>query len=126
MKSIDKVSGNKSTAKTIDQQTLNNLANHCSHCQSNTKARRRDFSEQTWTVLMVWGEIDAKTADQPLCEPCYNELREVLIDRTDEIEKALADHAAGVKPAATKAGNAKPVSSKPAPGKNKKSEKRAG
>ncbi|NBQ54177.1 MAG: hypothetical protein EBU49_11445 [Proteobacteria bacterium] len=51
------------------------------HCQQDTKARRRDFSEQTWTVLLVWGEIDSKTVDQPICEPCYNELRYVLIDR---------------------------------------------
>jgi hypothetical protein len=62
---------------------------------------------------MVWGEVDTKTVDQPLCEPCYNELREVLIDRTDEIEAALASHAAGDKPAAIKAGNPKTVASKP-------------
>ena len=134
MKSIDRASGNKSATKsatkTIDPQTLNSHSNHCAHCQSTTKSRRRDFSEQTWTVLLVWGEIDTRTVDQPVCEPCYNDLREVLIDRTDEIESTLADHAAGVKPAAIKAGNAKPVSaptgSKTAAGKNKKSEKRAG
>ena len=73
---------------------------------------------------MVWGEIDAKTVDQPICEPCYNELRYVLIDRTDEIESALSDHAAGVKPAAVKAGIAKTVV--PATGKGKKSGKQAG
>ncbi len=129
MKALDRASSNNSAEKNLSAQTehasTNTQSNHCLHCQQDTKARRRDFSEQTWTVLMVWGEIDSKTVDQPICEPCYNELRYVLIDRTDEIEAALSDHAAGVKPAAVKAGIAKPVAAV-APGKAKKSGKQAG
>lgn len=136
MKALDRASSNKSAPEsinaTISSNNITNInpgntprtdlhSNHCSHCQADTKSRRRDFSEQTWTVLMVWGEIDTKTVDQPICEPCYNELREVLIDRTDEIETSLADHATGIKPAAIKAGNAKPVA-----GKIKKSDSLAG
>lgn len=102
------------------------MSNHCSHCQLDTKSRRRDFSEQTWTVLHVWGEIDSRTIDQPICESCYNDLRYVLIDRTDEIESTLADHAAGIRPAAVKAGNAKPAAPKGTTSKSRKSEKRAG
>lgn len=28
--------------------------------------------------------------DQPICDQCYEELRELLIDRSSEIEKAMA------------------------------------
>ncbi len=130
MKAIDRASGNNSVAETIDSedhpQPSNTPSNHCFHCQAETKARRRDFSEQTWTVLMVWGEIDTKTVDQPICESCYNELRYVLIDRTDDIDAALADHASGIKPAAVKAGEAKPVASATPTTKGKKSGKMAG
>lgn len=135
LKALDSASSNNSTANNLNAHgesqsanhsqhaSPNTVSNHCLHCQQDTKARRRDFSEQTWTVLMVWGEIDAKTVDQPICEPCYNELRYVLIDRADEIEVALGDHAAGIKPAAIKAGIAKPVATAT---KGKKSGKQAG
>ena len=112
MKATERVSGDRNIAKSNAASSLNAQSNHCGHCQCDTKSRRRDFSEQTWTVLLVWGEIDTKTVDQALCDPCYNELREVLIDRTDEIEAALASHASGGKPAAMKAGTPKATASK--------------
>ena len=40
-------------------------------------------------VLLLWGEISADSVDQPICEQCYTEMREILIDRTDEIEAAM-------------------------------------
>ena len=30
---------------------------------------------------MLWNEVQAAAVDQPICEHCYDELREVLIDR---------------------------------------------
>jgi hypothetical protein len=54
-----------------------------------SRCRRRDFSQQAWAVLLVWEEVQKSTVDQSLCDDCYNELRETLIDRTDEIESAL-------------------------------------
>ncbi len=75
------------------------IAMNCAHCQEQTKSRRREFSEQTWTVLLVWGEIQKSTVDQAICDSCYNELREILIDRSEEIEVALSQPAAAGKPA---------------------------
>lgn len=63
----------------------------CANCGIDSKCRRRDFSEQAWSVLLLWSEVQSSTIDQAICDGCYNELREVLIDRADEIEETLAE-----------------------------------
>jgi hypothetical protein len=62
---------------------------HCPNCSIFSNCRRRDFSEQAMTVLLLWGEIAAASVDQPICDDCYEELREVLIDRAQEVDAAL-------------------------------------
>jgi hypothetical protein len=71
-------------------QAMANAISSCSHCAEVGKTRKRDFSPQAWTVLVLWSEIQKSTVDQALCDNCYDELREVLIDRADEIENAIA------------------------------------
>lgn len=61
----------------------------CKNCSNTTVCRRRPFSEQAWTVLLLWNEINPHAVDQPICEECYEEMRDVLIDRADEIEAAM-------------------------------------
>ena len=68
-----------------------NTSTECFNCGSESKCRRRDFSEQAWTVLLLWDEVQPAAVDQPICEDCYNELRETLIDRAEEMELALVD-----------------------------------
>ena len=68
---------------------MQHVAEVCSNCTEETKCRRRDFSEQAWAVLVLWNEVQTAAVDQPICEDCYNELREVLIDRSEEIQAAL-------------------------------------
>jgi len=75
------------------------ISSNCAHCKESVKSKRRDFNEQTWAVLLVWGEVDRGAVDQPLCADCYGELREVLIDRATEIEAALKQPAGGEAPA---------------------------
>ena len=72
-------------------QTMQHVVEICSNCETESKCRRRDFSEQAWTVLVLWHEVQATAVDRPICEDCYNELREVLIDRADEIEGIMDD-----------------------------------
>ena len=72
---------------------MNHVSECCSNCSEDTKSRRREFSEQAWTVLVLWNEVQSAAVDQPICEDCYNELREVLIDRAEEIENALSEPA---------------------------------
>jgi len=62
---------------------------HCSNCLAEARIRRRDFSEQVWSMLLVWGEIGEKSVDQMICDDCYRDLREVLIERSVEMERAL-------------------------------------
>ncbi len=68
---------------------MQHLADTCANCTTDAKSKRRDFSEQAWAVLLVWKEVQAGAVDQPICDECYAELRETLIDRAGEIEDAL-------------------------------------
>jgi hypothetical protein len=62
----------------------------CKNCgRENTKCRRRSFSYQAWTVLLLWNEISPSAVDQPICEHCYEEMRDILIDRANEIDAAM-------------------------------------
>ena len=47
---------------------------------------QRNFSEEALAMLLVWGELDVENIDAPICEYCYEDLRDVLIDRAGEIE----------------------------------------
>lgn len=67
---------------------MQNVSEICANCQTDSKCRRRDFSERAWAVLALWKEVQPAAIDQPICDSCYDELREVLIDRADEIAAA--------------------------------------
>lgn len=68
---------------------VNTAISSCCNCSKETKCRRRSFSEQAWTVLLLWNEISPAAVDHPICESCYEEMRDILIDRADEIEAAM-------------------------------------
>ena len=61
----------------------------CAHCGETNKSRNRDFSAQIWSVLLYWGEINESAVNQPICDSCYRELRNLLIDRSKEMETVL-------------------------------------
>lgn len=61
----------------------------CKNCATQTFCRRRTFSVQAWTVLLLWNEINPGCVDQAICDQCYEEMRDILIDRADEIEVAM-------------------------------------
>lgn len=93
-----------------------NFLSKCANCHEDAKCRRRDFSEQAWSVLLLWNEVQRSAVDQAICEVCYEELRDVLIDRSEEIELVLS-------PAAQK--QAAAVAEHPTPRKGKKVSKMA-
>ncbi len=76
----------------------------CSSCGEVKKCRHRDFSSHAWAILLHWEEIDSSVIGQPLCNDCYNELRELLIDRAEEMEEIMAQGLAQDKHAAILAG----------------------
>jgi hypothetical protein len=90
---------------------MSNVSDCCSHCGEETKSRRREFSEQAYSALLVWGEIQASTVDQAICENCYIELRDVLIDRADDIVQAAQESAEPRKQVFAKEAPAKKVAS---------------
>jgi hypothetical protein len=61
----------------------------CTNCGIQSTSRRRVFSEQAWTLLLLWNEITPAAVEQPMCDVCYDDLRETLIDRNEEVEKLM-------------------------------------
>ncbi len=61
------------------------VTNSCSVCCEARKSRQREFSTHAWKALTVWGEVEQRTFGQPICEGCYRELRDLLIERSEEL-----------------------------------------
>ena len=66
--------------------SANHKVQNCSCCNTNARCRQRNFSEEALALLLLWGEIEVKHIDAPVCEYCYEDLRDVLIDRAAEVE----------------------------------------
>lgn len=61
----------------------------CPGCNEELSCRYREFSPQTWSLLIHWQEVDESAVDQPMCAECYRDLREVLIERADQMQGAF-------------------------------------
>jgi len=90
------------------------IGQSCANCTSAARCRKRDFSEQAWTVLLAWGEVENRVVDQPICDDCYVDLREILIDRGEELAKALANPESLVAQTRTQAADSKKKKAAPA------------
>ncbi len=91
------------------------IAGECASCGVESRSRRREFTEQTWSVLLAWNEIDRDVVDRPICDSCYEELREILIDRADEVELAVTQPEVFAARAAQAAAEAKRAAAAPRP-----------
>lgn len=60
----------------------------CAACHGHSKSAKREFSDQAWSALVTWGEVSHEAVDQPLCNDCYFNFRDVLIDRAADIAAA--------------------------------------
>ena len=65
---------------------MHNLSD-CYHCGKMAKCKTRDISVESWEILYTLGEVERSEINMPICDQCYNELREVMIERRDEIVK---------------------------------------
>lgn len=61
----------------------------CHVCYEDRKSRHREFSPHAWTALTVWGEVEGKEQNQTMCDGCYTEFRDLLIERAAEVEHYL-------------------------------------
>lgn len=62
----------------------------CYNCGESAPSRMRCFSEQAWSVLLLWNEIGPSTVEKPICDCCYSELRTILMERMDEFDQEVA------------------------------------
>ena len=58
----------------------------CIVCDEERKLRYREFSPHAWTALTVWGEVEPTQYGQAMCNACYSDFRDLLIERANEVE----------------------------------------
>jgi|NOAtaT_7_FD_contig_31_4056214_length_369_multi_6_in_0_out_0_2 hypothetical protein len=63
-------------AKTID----------CPRCGIVGRLSKRSFSDQAVAALLIWGDLEESLVGQAICDGCYGELRDVLIERCEELK----------------------------------------
>ena len=63
----------------------------CGNCGEDVLSRKRTFSPQAWTALLLWNEITPSAVNQAICDLCYEEKRDILMDRTEDLEETLKD-----------------------------------
>lgn len=98
----------------------------CPRCSGEEKTRVRSFSDQATAALVVWGELNKKLLGQPLCDSCYTELRDVLIERADELARGELLAPEPVVARETVAAQKKEKTPAAAPAKKKAVSKKAG
>ena len=49
-------------------------SHHCANCGEHVLSRKRTFSVQAWSALLLWNEITPSAIDQPICDLCYDEM----------------------------------------------------
>ena len=68
---------------------LNNAAieppAQCSNCGCDGRVTVREFSMKAMHSLLAWNEVTEDLSSKPICNICYSDLREILIERADEI-----------------------------------------
>jgi hypothetical protein len=74
---------------TTDVRSERSCCFNCNRIPQHTHPRRRSFSEQAWAALLLWEEISPQALEQPICDICYEEMRDILIDRADEVNAAI-------------------------------------
>ncbi len=62
----------------------------CGQCSSNKRSKRRDFSFAAWASLSAWHEVVNTDRNCPMCDSCYQDLRAILIERSDELSDGTA------------------------------------
>jgi len=56
-----------------------------------SKVRIRDISVDSWEKLYILGEVGRSEINMPICDICTKELREVMIERRDEINSIIVE-----------------------------------
>ena len=91
----DHVSPRKKSQSNLGNETSTKCSSlgsqQCANCGESVLSRKRTFSAQAWTALLLWNEITPSAIDQTICDLCYEEMRDILMDRTEDVEETLKD-----------------------------------
>jgi hypothetical protein len=52
----------------------------CSVCDRSAKTRQRELSPGALKVLLEMGQIEPEAVGRPMCDECFDELRDILIE----------------------------------------------
>tara|TARA_B100001094_G_scaffold325879_1_gene380998 strand:- start:3854 stop:4168 length:315 start_codon:yes stop_codon:yes gene_type:complete len=69
---------------------MQQISQTCPNCGEDNKCRHRNFSAEVWGVLLHWGEIHEPVMQEAICYDCYRELRDLLIERSVEVERMIS------------------------------------
>jgi len=61
----------------------------CPRCANQARLSKRTFSDQALAALIVWSDLTENLIDESICDDCYGELRDILIERIEDV-KAVA------------------------------------
>ncbi len=59
----------------------------CPRCGNAARLEKRPFSDQALAALIIWGDMEQSLIGQSICEECYTEMRDILIERGEDIKK---------------------------------------
>lgn len=62
----------------------------CPRCEVQAKLRPRDFSDQAIATLVSFGDLDKKQVGVPVCDECYDDLRDLLIEHQRTVPAAAS------------------------------------
>ena len=71
---------------------MRNQVCDCPRCGEEAKVQKRLFSDVALSALITWGDLEEELVDSAICEDCYKELRDVLIDNADELSDLQPDY----------------------------------
>lgn len=62
----------------------------CPRCEATAKLRPRDFSDQAIAILVSEGDLEKKHVGASVCDECYDDLRDMLIENHRELAQKTA------------------------------------
>ena len=57
----------------------------CPRCANPSRLQKRTFSDQALAALIVWNDLSENLVEESICDDCYGELRDILIERIEEV-----------------------------------------
>lgn len=71
------------------QNSRRSYRQQCGCCRKHQTCRYRHFSPHSLNFLINCGEVEEEAIRRPVCDECYRDIRDVLIDRADELESSF-------------------------------------